>query len=72
VQRVLGMSALPDWVDVQRWSFAKPLEGRDADFWMHDDAALGRAGDAWAGGPRVEAAWLSGSRLGKALGARHA
>jgi len=72
LQRVLGMSALPEWVDVHRWTFAKPLQGRPEDYWLHDDVPLGLAGDVWAGGPRVEAAWLSGSRLGQALGARDA
>ena len=72
LQRVLGMSALPEWVDVHRWTFDKPLQGRPEDYWLHDDVPLGLAGDVWAGGPRVEAAWLSGSRLGQALGARDA
>ena len=31
-------------------------------------ANLGLAGDAWSGGPRVEAAWLSGHRLGAGTG----
>ncbi len=70
LQRVLALTALPDWVDVHRWTFAKPLEGRAAGHWLHDDALLGIAGDAWAGGPRVEAAWLSGRSLGSALASR--
>jgi renalase len=67
IQRVLGTSAYPDWVDCHRWTFAKPLVGADAPFWLHDGGRLGLAGDAWAGGPRVEAAWLSGHALGSAL-----
>jgi predicted NAD/FAD-dependent oxidoreductase len=39
-------------------------------YWLHGQANLGLAGDAWAGGPRVEAAWLSGHGLGLALGTR--
>jgi renalase len=70
LQRVLDLTALPDWVDVHRWTFAKPLAGRPEGHWLHDEAALGVAGDAWAGGPRVEAAWLSGRSLGQALAAR--
>ncbi len=68
VQRVLGIDTLPDWVDAHRWTYAKPLAGREADFWL--DGPVGVAGDAWAGGPRVEAAWLSGHRLGAALAGR--
>jgi hypothetical protein len=70
IQRVLGIDAYPEWVDCHRWTFAKPMSASDEPFWMHDDANLGLAGDAWSGGPRVEAAWLSGHRLGAALGAR--
>jgi renalase len=70
VQRVLGLTVLPDWVDAHRWTLAKPLEGRVEGHWIHEDAPLGVAGDAWAGGPRVEAAWLSGRSLGRALAAR--
>jgi predicted NAD/FAD-dependent oxidoreductase len=70
LQRVLGLTVLPDWVDAQRWTLAKPLQGRIEGHWMHEDAPLGVAGDAWAGGPRVEAAWLSGRSLGRALAAR--
>ena len=70
VQRVLGLTDLPDWVDAHRWTFAKPTEGRPEGHWLHAEASLGVAGDAWAGGPRVEAAWLSGRSLGRALADR--
>ncbi len=70
VQRVLEMGADPLWVDAHRWTFAKPFVGSDQPYWLHDTASLGQAGDAWAGGPRVEAAWLSGRQLGAALAAR--
>jgi hypothetical protein len=70
LQRVLGIDAYPDWVDCHRWTFAKPMSASDEPYWLHDTANLGLAGDAWSGGPRVEAAWLSGHRLGAALGAR--
>lgn len=69
VQRVLHVSAYPDWVDAHRWSFAKPLAASGDAHWLHEDAILGVAGDAWAGGPRVEAAWLSGRSLGLELAA---
>ena len=70
VQRVLGIAAYPEWVDVHRWSFAKPLAAAEAGHWLHDEVDLGLAGDAWSGGPRVEAAWLSGRSLGRALAGR--
>ena len=70
VGRVLGMRTTPDWVDAHRWTYAKPLAARDEAFWIDDRAPVGVAGDAWAGGPRVEAAWLSGHRLGRALSER--
>lgn len=70
LQRVLGLSDFPDWVEAHRWTYAKPLAAADEPYWMHDRAPLGAAGDAWAGGPRVEAAWLSGHRLGQAMAAR--
>ena len=70
LQRILGVTALPEWVDVHRWTYAKPMVGREEEHWLHDEAPFGVAGDAWAGGPRVEAAWLSGCSLGLALAAR--
>jgi renalase len=70
LQRVLGVTALPEWVDAHRWTFAKPTEGRAEAHWLHDQLPLGVAGDAWAGGTRVEAAWLSGRSLGRALAVR--
>jgi renalase len=70
LQRVLGIDAYPDWVDCHRWTFAKPMSASDDPYWLHDTVNLGLAGDAWSGGPRVEAAWLSGHRLGAALGTR--
>jgi predicted NAD/FAD-dependent oxidoreductase len=69
LQRVLGIADYPSWVDAHRWTYAKPLTGSDDPFWMHSTGRVGLAGDAWSGGPRVEAAWLSGHRLGTALAA---
>ncbi|MCX6432327.1 MAG: NAD(P)-binding protein [Actinobacteria bacterium] len=70
VQRVLGIRDLPSWVEAHRWTYAKPLAGSDEPFLLHGGGFVGLAGDAWSGGPRVEAAWLSGHRLGKALATR--
>lgn len=70
IQRVLGFREHPDWVDVHRWSFAKPTSAHEEDFWIAGDGRLARAGDQYAGGPRVEKAWLSGHRLGSELASR--
>ncbi len=67
VRQVLDIDALPDWVWAHRWSIARPLEARSEACWVHPEAAIGYAGDAWAGKPRVESAWLSGTALGHAL-----
>lgn len=70
VRRVLGIADYPTWVDAHRWTFAKPLEGHADPFWLSADGQVGVAGDLWSGGPRVEAAWLSGHALGTVLGER--
>jgi len=69
-RRVLGIEAMPDWVDVQRWSLARPIGAHAAPFAQHPALALGLAGDAWHGGPRIEAAWASGRALGAWLASR--
>ena len=65
--RILGIDERPTFVDVHRWSLAKPLMARPEMYWREFDIPLGCAGDAWASGPKVEAAWLSGHALGAAL-----
>ena len=65
VRRVLEMSDLPVWTDVHRWTFAKPMTAHERPYWSK--GRLGAAGDAFAGGPRVESAWMSGNSLGQAL-----
>ena len=68
LRTLLGMTAAPAWTYVQRWSFARPGAPRDRDFHL-GDARVGLCGDGW-GSPRVETAWLSGHRLGRALAAQ--
>lgn len=68
MRRVLGIAEQPAWTDVQRWTYARPLAAVDAPFALMDEAPIGIAGDAWAAGPRIEAAWRSGRALGRALG----
>ncbi len=69
VRRVLEIDELPAWTWAHRWSLARPISGNDEPYWLHPELPLGLAGDAWAGGPRVEAAWLSGRALGRAMAA---
>lgn len=69
--RILDVHA-PEWTYAHRWRFAKPTG-------THGDSAfglttvsgrpLGVCGDAWcpSGAPRIESAYLSGHRLGRAL-----
>lgn len=56
--------AEPVWTHVHRWSFARPAQGREQAFFLHD--GVGLCGDGW-GSPRVETAWLSGRLLGELL-----
>lgn len=75
LERVLGVSATPEWTHAHRWTFAKPVgtHGNEAfGLTTHGDRPLGLCGDTWcpSGAPRIEAAWLSGHRLGVALAAR--
>jgi predicted NAD/FAD-dependent oxidoreductase len=51
---------------VHRWRYARVTETAPGDFGLDMDRGLATCGD-WHIGPRVEAAWLSGHRLGQAL-----
>ena len=62
---LLGVDAEPAWSFVQRWSFARPAQPRDAPFHL-GPSLVGLCGDGW-GAPRVETAWLSGHLLGQRL-----
>ena len=62
---VLGLDRPPAWTSVQRWTFARPAEARDAPFHL-GPARIGLCGDGW-GSPKVETAYLSGRLLGEQL-----
>ena len=67
VKRIMGFDADPVWTHAQRWTFAKPIEGttsREPNFVLGE---VSRAGDEFSDRPRVEAGWLSGRDLGRAL-----
>jgi len=70
MRRVLAIDAEPIWVDVQRWTFARPTGASDAAYYLDSELAVGLAGDAWSAGPRVEAAWCSGRALGQSIAQR--
>lgn len=70
LRRVLALTAQPSWVDAHRWTYAKPMVAHVEPFYLDERLSLGLAGDAWADGPKVETAWLSGHLLGAELGRR--
>jgi hypothetical protein len=65
VTRVLALDAAPDWTTVHRWTFARPADARPEPFGLLD--GIGACGDGWSAPSRVEAAWTSGTELGRAL-----
>jgi hypothetical protein len=66
VARLLGVAPEPDWVRARRWGSATPVGARETTHLLHE-SGLGLCGDGWSARPRVEAAWLSGRDLGRAL-----
>lgn len=70
VRRLLDVGE-PDDVHVHRWTFARPTGRREASFALVEgDRLVGACGDGWGETPKVETAWLSGVRLGRALSDR--
>ena len=71
LRRRLGLGE-PDEVHVHRWTFARPVGERQEPYALVDgaDTLVGACGDGWGPSPKVETAWLSGTRLGKALAQR--
>ena len=57
---------VPEWFTVKRWTFARPAHARPEAYSF--DGVIGRAGDGWAGQPRTQSAWVSGTALGRAIG----
>ncbi|MBC7373491.1 MAG: FAD-dependent oxidoreductase [Frankiales bacterium] len=66
LRQVCGLG-VPEWTFTQRWSLAKPTGPREELCFLED--GIGLCGDGW-GASKVEAAWLSGTRLGQALARR--
>lgn len=69
LSRLLGRDLPePEWARAHRWSLASPSRTRPAPaFALNADRTVGVCGDAWGERSRIEAAWLSGHRLGRAL-----
>ncbi|WP_163548540.1 NAD(P)/FAD-dependent oxidoreductase [Candidatus Frankia nodulisporulans] len=66
VRRLLAVDEAPQWLQVQRWSFARPAQVHDRPFFLSDNA-IGLAGDGWGAQSKIENAWLSGTALGHAI-----
>ena len=60
----------PEWVRVQRWSLARPVQQHEARFGYDAATRTGVCGDAWGPASKVETAYLSGRALGEELLAR--
>jgi renalase len=69
VRDVLGIQTQALSTRVQRWTFARPTGSR-ADRYFLSENRIGLCGDAWSDRPRVEAAYLSGVAVGRAVAAR--
>jgi predicted NAD/FAD-dependent oxidoreductase len=69
VRDVLGIQTQALTTKVQRWTFARPTGSRQRRYLL-GEKGVGLCGDAWSDKPRVEAAYLSGVALGRALAAR--
>lgn len=70
VRRLLDVGE-PEDVHVHRWTFARPTGRREESYALVEgDRLVGACGDGWGETPKVETAWLSGVRLGRALADR--
>ena len=71
VGRLLDIAEPPEHCQVRRWSLAKPANtvGDASTTFALAANGLGLAGDAFDARPRVEAAWISGDSLGRAMSA---
>ena len=59
----------PADLHVHRWTFARPVGEREASYALVEGPGgpVGVCGDGWGPKPKVETAWVSGTRLGRAL-----
>ncbi len=66
LRQALGILSKPVSAQVQRWAFARPTRKREDPYFL-GPSMVGLCGDAWSTKPRIEAAYLSGAALGRAL-----
>ncbi len=68
LRRVMALGE-PSDSHVHRWTFARPIGERDEPYALvpGPGGLVGVCGDGWGPTPKVETAWLSGMRLGRAL-----
>jgi renalase len=71
VCELLGIPTAPEWANITRWSLAAPASPHPEAYHLAA-TGIGLCGDGWVGAsesprPRVEAAFLSGRALGRAL-----
>ncbi len=71
LRRLMALDEPAD-VHVHRWTFARPVGRREASYALVDGPGgpVAVCGDGWGPSPKVETAWLSGTRLGRELGQR--
>ena len=69
VRDALGIATEAVSTHLHRWTFGKPTGRREERYFLGEEL-IGVCGDAWSDKPRVEAAYLSGVALGRALAER--
>jgi len=67
LRSVMGLQVDPDWVEIKRWSLARPRTMNADPFFF--DGRIGMCGDGWGSVSRIETAWMSGDRLGRHIAA---
>jgi renalase len=75
VRRLLDIAEPPAWTRAHRWTYAKPVGTHGDlpfDLVEYGGRPVAVCGDSWCseGSPRVESAWLSGTRVATSLAAR--
>lgn len=69
LRALIGEDAPLAHAEAHRWRYAQVARAAGSPFGLDADAGLATCGD-WRIAPRVEAAWVSGDALGRALAAR--
>ena len=67
LRSVMGLQVDPEWVEIKRWSLARPRKMLDGPYYF--DGRIGMCGDGWGSVSRIETAWSSGDLLGRRIAA---